>query len=154
MSLGVIVVEAGDRSGASISARLAAEQGRDVFAVPGRIDSRMSRGCHKLIRDGATLVETVGDVLDHLGPLVEPLKLGDAEAVGEQAKTVHHPAELKLSDQERNVLNCIETVPTEFDVIVEKTRLPPARILATVSVLGYLRRVLGRFSGQFCSGSH
>ena len=145
MSLGVIVVEAGDRSGASISARLAAEQGRDVFAVPGRIDSRMSRGCHKLIRDGATLVETVGDVLDHLGPLVEPLKLGDAEAVGEQAKTVHHPAELKLSDQERNVLNCIETVPTEFDVIVEKTRLPPARILATVSVLE-MRRLIRRLS--------
>ncbi len=145
MSLGVIVVEAGDRSGASISARLAAEQGRDVFAVPGRIDSRMSRGCHKLIRDGATLVETVDDVLDQLGPLVEPLKLSGAKVAGEQTQTVRHPAELKLSDQERKVLNCIETSPTEFDLIVEKTQLPPARILATVSVLE-IRRLIRRLS--------
>lgn len=145
MSLGVIVVEAGDRSGASISARLAAEQGRDVFAVPGRIDSRMSRGCHKLIRDGATLVETVDDVLDQLGPLVEPLKLSRAEGIGEQTQTVRHPAELKLSDQERAVLNCIETAPTEFDIIVEKTQLPPARILATISVLE-IRRLIRRLS--------
>lgn len=145
MSLGVIVVEAGDRSGASISARLAAEQGRDVFAVPGRIDSRMSRGCHKLIRDGATLVETVDDVLDQLGPLVEPLKLSGAVTAGEKAQTVRHPAELKLSDQERNVLNCIETAPTEFDILVEKTQLPPARILATISVLE-IRRLIRRLS--------
>ncbi len=144
MSLGVIVVEAGDRSGASISARLAAEQGRDVFAVPGRIDSRMSRGCHKLIRDGATLVETVDDVLDQLGPLIEPLKLNSTLPDGEQT-TVRHPAELKLSEQERNVLNCIETEPTEFDAIVEKTQLPPARILATISVLE-IRRLIRRIS--------
>jgi DNA processing protein len=104
----------------------------------------MSRGCHKLIRDGATLVETVDDVLDQLGPLIEPLKLGKSEAAGEQT-TVRHPAELKLSEQERNVLNCIETAPTEFDVIVEKTQLPPARILATISVLE-IRRLIRRIS--------
>jgi len=144
MSLGVIVVEAGERSGASISARLAAEQGRDVFAVPGRIDSRMSRGSHKLIRDGATLVENVGDVLDQLGPLIKPLKLGGAKDAGEQT-TVRHPAELKLSNQERKVLNYIETVSTDFDVIVEKTQLPPARILATISVLE-IRRLIRRTS--------
>ncbi len=145
MSLGVIVVEAGDRSGALISARLAGDQGRDVFAVPGRIDSRMSRGCHKLIRDGAMLVETVDDVLDQLGPLVEPLKLNGTTLGAQQEETVRHPAELKLSDQERTVLNCIETSPTEFDLIVEKTQLPPARILATVSVLE-IRRLIRRLS--------
>ena len=145
MSLGVIVVEAGDRSGALISARLAAEQGRDVFAVPGRIDSRMSRGCHRLISDGATLVESVGDVLDQLGPLIEPLKLNVASADGKQTETVRHPAELQLSDQERQILNCIETSPTEFDLIVEITQLPPARILATISVLE-IRRLIRRLS--------
>ena len=145
MSLGVIVVEAGDRSGAAISARLATEQGREVFAVPGRIDSRMSRGCHKLIRDGATLVETVDDVLEQLGPLVEPLQLSGAKTTGEQVQTVRHPAELKLSDQERKVLNCIESAPTQFDLIVEQTELPPARILATISVLE-IRRLIRRLS--------
>ena len=115
-----------------------------MFAVPGRIDSRMSRGSHKLIRDGATLVENVGDVLDQLGPLIEPLKLGGAKDAGEQT-TVRHPAELKLSNQERKVLNYIETVSTDFDVIVEKTQLPPARILATISVLE-IRRLIRRTS--------
>ena len=62
LSLGVVVVQAADRSGALITARLATEQGREVFAVPGPIDCRMSRGCHHLIRDGAKLVANVDDV--------------------------------------------------------------------------------------------
>jgi DNA processing protein len=139
LSLGVIVVEAGDRSGALISARLAMEQGREVFAVPGRIDSRMSRGCHRLIRDGAKLVESVDDVLEELGPLATPTRV-DSE------NTVRHPAELKLTDQETKVLNAIGADPTEFDQIIATTQLPAARVLSTISVLE-IRRLVRRISG-------
>ncbi|MCL6502695.1 MAG: DNA-processing protein DprA [Pirellulales bacterium] len=141
LCLGVIVVEAADRSGALITARHALEQGREVFAVPGRIDSRMSRGCHQLIRDGAVLIRSADDVLEALGPLVEPV----ATSAG---STLRHPAELALNELERRVLDCIESEPTLVDQIVAASGLEASQVLATLSVLE-MRKLISRCGGQF-----
>jgi DNA processing protein len=140
ISLGVIVVEASVRSGALISARHAMEQGREVFAVPGHADSRTSHGCHRLLRDGAKLVETADDVLEELGPLVEATPRADGHLT-------RHPAELQLNEQEQQVLDCIEAEPTSIDQIAETSGLPIHRVLSTISVLE-MRHLIQRISGQ------
>lgn len=140
MTLGVVVIEAARQSGALITARHAAEQGREVFAVPGRVDSRMSHGCHQLIRDGAKLVETPEDVLEELGPLV-------AAAPRDDGRPVHHPAELLLNEVEQGILSAIRDDATSIDQVVADSGLPTQQVLATLSVLE-MRRLIRRISGS------
>lgn len=140
LSLGVIVVEAAERSGSLITARHAGDQGRDLFAVPGQANSRMSRGCNQLIRDGAILIQDAEDVIEHLGPLVERAKLSEE-------KIVHHPVELQLNEIEQCVLQAIDSSPTDIDQVIVKSNLPVPRVLSTLSVLemrGLIQRPSGR----------
>lgn len=139
MSLGVVIVEAAARSGALISARMAMEQNREVFAVPGQIDNPVARGVNGLIRDGAALVQCVDDVIEQLGPLRKPVDV----AAGQ---TVLQPAELQLNDQEQQVLQHIELTPTSLDALVAKSQLPVQRVLATLSILE-MKRLIRRTNG-------
>jgi DNA processing protein len=139
LTLGTLIVEAAERSGALITARQAMEQNRDVFAVPGPVDNRNSKGCHALLRDGAILVESVEDILDALGPLVETNQQEDG-------REIRHPAELQLNATETSVLQAIGTDPTLVDQVVQQTELPTHRVLSTLSVLE-VRQLIVRLPG-------
>lgn len=146
LSLGVIVVEADRRSGALSTARHAMEQNREIFAVPGRIDNSTSDGCHDLIRDGATLIRGVDDVLQTLGPLPQPV------LVSETSETVHDPRELALNSVERKVLNSVTRDPLHIDEIVRLADLETPQVLQTITILEIKRLVKRLPGGHLCRG--
>ena len=141
LSLGVVVVEATPKSGSLSTAHHAMEQNREVFAVPGPVDSLSSRGCHRLIRDGARLVETVDDILEELGPLVREVQPAD------DSPSIRHPAELKLNDQERRILGHLGDIPKPVDELIALTGLGASQVMATLSILE-MRRLLRRVPGN------
>jgi DNA processing protein len=122
MSLGTVVVEAGERSGALITVEFALEQGRDVFAVPGHIFSRQSAGTHWLLRDGATLATCAGDILDGLN-------LTNA-AVQREAR-----AELPSDPAELALIELLSYEPQHVDLIGRAAGLPPGQVAAALAVL-------------------
>lgn len=140
-SLGVVLIEAGRNSGALHTARHAMEQNREVFAVPGRIDSEASFGCLDLIRDGATLVRDANDVLSTLGPLVAPVQRTPEERV-------HRPAELQLSEQQRMILNLVPDEPILVDEVLRAAGIEPSRALSTLTILE-MKHLVRRLPGGF-----
>ena len=142
MSAGVLVVEAAARSGARITARAAAEQGREVFAVPGSIYSPQSRGCHALIRGGAKLVERPEDVLEELPAL---LQIGNSESPAQEAPKPA-PGELPLVD------GLLRHGPLSMDELVRQTGLDAAELSAALARLELEGRVHSLPGGRFQYG--
>ena len=117
LSLGTLVVEAALRSGSLITARLATEQGREVFAIPGSIHSPLSKGCHQLIRQGAKLVETANDVVEELAALVGSLRQVSAATLAARPE-----------QQKNELLEYLGYDPIDIDTLVERSGLTPEAI--------------------------
>ncbi len=138
LSVGTLVVEAGPRSGALVTARHAGDQGREVFAVPGSIHSPLSRGCHALIRQGAKLVETVHDIIAEVGPAIGV----QAGLVAKAPETSDSPETRVGSDSEyRLLLDALGFDPVSVESLAERTGLTTAEVSSMLLILELEGRV-------------
>jgi len=139
LSLGTIVVEAGLRSGALITAQAALESNREVMAVPGKVDSPLSQGPHRLIKDGAKLIESVEDVMEALGYIGEQLKDHTALTAKEATEKVETPlfetTKFNLKGHEQTVYDALGKEPLHIDQLIADTNLPAGTVNASVMSL-------------------
>jgi len=145
LSLGVLVVEAALKSGSLITARLAGEQSREVFAIPGSIHNPLARGCHQLIREGAKLVETATDVLEELAPKLHQFILApEPDNTGNAGMAKHPP------DQEhQQLLDAMGYDPASTDLLVERTGMAPEAVSSMLLLLEMEGRVSSEPGGLF-----
>jgi DNA processing protein len=153
LSLGTLVIEAGLNSGSLITARLAAEQGREVFALPGSIHSPLARGCHKLIREGATLVETAEEVTDQVraigARLADHLRVRLAQDAG-APMTLSTAARATARDPDYNrLLACIDHEPAALDQLAARSGLGVAALSSMLLVLELEGVVVAANGGRY-----
>ena len=141
LALGVLVVEASAQSGSLITARLAADQGREVFAIPGSIHNPLAKGCHRLIKDGAKLIETAQDVLEELYPL--------ARANLEMQIQSAPPAAATTDNDSHPLLEAMGFDPCRVDDLVARLDLTPAEISAMLIIFELDGRVAALPGGMF-----
>lgn len=138
LSIGVVVVEATEKSGSLITAAIAVEQGREVFAVPGEVGSSRSRGAHRLIRQGAKLVESVEDILEEIAPqLVAPNR---------QSATRIRTLPVDTQSETRQIFDLLQERPLHIDEVIEASGLSTSRvsqILLELELQGFLKQLPG-----------
>jgi len=139
LSLGVMVVEASKQSGTLITANFALEQGREVFALPGRVDNPTSAGTHRLIQQGAKLVTSPSEVVEELGPLASVIDPLEDEPVD--------PRAMNLNSREREIYETLSHDPLQVDDIIRMTGIPASNVLSTLTILE-MRRLVKQLAGK------
>lgn len=154
LAMGVIVIEASQRSGSLITARLAMDYNREVMAVPGKIDSPLNGGSHQLIKQGARLIDSVEDVMEALGYIGEGLKKHVADTADSAVKRVEASAvsvaSISLSDNEQKVFDALSAEPIHIEDVIEGSRLPVGSINASLITLR-LKGVIKQHHGNMFS---
>jgi len=146
MSLGTVVVEAARRSGSLITARLAAEQGREVYAVPGSIHAATAQGTHNLIRQGAKLVENVEDIIEEVAPHMAGLEDQPQNPRGNGAAPAQ-PGAFSLTDEEAGLLKAIGPYPVHIDELARRCSQDMGQLAAVLLQLE-LKGVIGQEPGK------
>lgn len=142
LALGVLVIEAAPQSGSLITARLASEQGREVFAIPGSILSPLSRGAHALIRQGAKLTESVRDIVEELAPRLGEALRGEPADAPAAAESARDPTQ-------QRVLEALGYEATPFDTLVERLALPIENLSAALLALELQGRIAPAPGGAY-----
>ncbi len=152
LSLGVIVIEAMHKSGALLTASAALEYNREVMAVPGKIDSPLSEGPHRLIKQGAKLIENAEDVMEALGYIGADLKQHVAEFASMAQKAIESPRiaaeDLNLSPDERRIFDCLDGEPVHIEQIILSSGLDAGRVNAAVVTL-CIKGIVGQLPGNY-----
>jgi DNA processing protein len=150
LSMGTIVIEAGRRSGALLTAKASLEYNREVMAVPGRIDSPINAGSHQLIKDGASLVDSIEDVMEALGYIGQELKKHTAKCEENVLINIENPQKRpvtpKLSDNEQAVYQQLGSEPTDLETLIKLCPIQPGSINASLISLrlkGLIRQMPG-----------
>ena len=153
LSLAVLVIEAGLNSGTLITARKAAEQGRDVFALPGSLNNPMAKGCHRLIREGARLVETTSDIMQELGPLAAELQMEIRQRLELVDDSPEKPVKTQhtlLNDTDyRKVWDVLSFDPKPVDVIIEQSGLSAREISSMLLMMELKGMVKNHGNGRY-----
>jgi len=134
LSLGTLVVEAAQKSGSLITARCAIEQNREVFAIPGSIHNPMARGCHQLIRQGAKLVETAGDILEELCISSHTASLYPQKSEKNTPENLKDP-HLALDPDHQKLLKCLAYEPASIDELVISSHFTAAEVASMLLIL-------------------